>query len=427
MNTREQSALGVLEKRLNRQITASLEACARCGICTETCHYYASDPKPDYAPAYRAEALRRIYRRYFTWTGRTFPGWVGAKALDEAAIRELSDLAYGTCTMCRRCVINCPMGIDTGLLVRTARAMCEAAGVIPEGLRATVNVHLEVGNNMGVSKEDLVDTLQWMEEQLQSETGDSNARIPIDKAGARVLYTINPREAKYYPLTILAVAKIFHAAGEDWTISTKAWDVTNYALFSGNDAQARTIAGMLADEAVGLGIEEVVMAECGHGYRAFRWEGPNWLGRPHPFSVRGFVEVVAEYLASGRIRIDPSRNTIPVTYHDPCNQARNGGIIGEPKSILRRAVADCREMTPNGRENYCCGGGGGALSMTEYAKRRISAGKIKADQIRATGAKIVATSCHNCIDQLGELNRHYKLDVQVKNLCELVADALMIG
>lgn len=143
--------------------------------------------------------------------------------------------------------------------------------------------------------------------------------------------------------------------------------------------------------------------------------------------VRGFVEVMTDYIASGRIRLDPSRNQLPVTYHDPCNQARNGGIIDEPRYILSRTVLDFREMTPHGEHNFCCGGGGGALSMTEYAKRRIAAGKVKADQIRATGAKILATSCHNCLDQLAELNRHYKLNVGIKNLCELVADALIIG
>ena len=82
-------------------------------------------------------------------------------------------------------------------------------------------------------------------------------------------------------------------------------------------------------------------------------------------------------------------------------------------------------MEPHGVENFCCGGGGGMLSMSEFAKERIAAGKVKADQIRATGAEIVVTSCHNCLDQLDEISRHYKLKVKVQNLSELVANAIV--
>jgi TusE/DsrC/DsvC family sulfur relay protein len=139
-----------------------------------------------------------------------------------------------------------------------------------------------------------------------------------------------------------------------------------------------------------------------------------------------YNELAAEYLKHGRIKLDPTKNPEPVTYHDPCNQARSGGIVEEPRYLIRQAVMDFREMTPNGSENFCCGGGGGALVMPEFRERRLEAGRIKADQIRATGAKIVVTSCHNCIDQIAELSRHYNLGVKVHNVCEIVANALVI-
>ncbi|MFZ2055154.1 MAG: (Fe-S)-binding protein, partial [Candidatus Aminicenantales bacterium] len=72
------------------------------------------------------------------------------------------------------------------------------------------------------------------------------------------------------------------------------------------------------------------------------------------------------------------------------------------------------------------GGGGGQLAMTNFAKRRLEAGKIKADQIKTTGAQVVATPCHNCIDQLMELKKHYKLPIAIKTVCEIAADALVI-
>lgn len=418
-------ALDVLRERLNRQLEASLEVCVRCGLCAEACHYYVANPKPEYVPAYRAEQLRKLYRTLNDPLSKLAPQWTGAAPLNQEMIEQLIQTAFGSCTMCGRCVINCPMGVDTRQIIRTARAMLTAIDMTPEGLKATVNIHLETGNNMGVSAEDYIDTLQWMEEELQAELGNPNLKIPIDKKHAKVIYTFNPREVKYFPYLIQAAAKIFNAAGEDWTLSSASWDATNYGLFSGDDAAAKIIAGNLEKAVNDLGAETLVMAECGHGYRSQRWEAENWLGHSYPFKVISFVELQAQYLRAGRIRLDPSVNTKRVTYHDPCNQTRQGGIIDEPRYILRRCVQDFVEMTPHGAENFCCGGGGGMLSMSEFAKERIAAGKVKADQISATGAEIVATSCHNCLDQLDEIRRHYKLKVKIQNLSELVAAAIV--
>lgn len=419
------AALEVLRARLNRQLEAALEVCVRCGLCAEACHYYASNPKPEYVPAYRGEQLRKLYRTLTDPVSKLAPKWTGAAPLDEELIENLLLTAYGSCTMCGRCVINCPMGVDTRLIARTARAMLTAIDMTPEGLKATVDVHLETGNNMGVSEEDYVETVKWMEEELQSELEDPSITIPFNKKNARVVYTFNPREVKYFPYLIQAAAKIFNAAGEDWTLSSESWDATNYGLFNGDDSAARTIAANLEKAVNNLGAEMLVMAECGHGYRSQRWEGENWAGHGYPFQVISFVELQARYIHDGRLKLDPTINTKRVTYHDPCNQVRQGGVIEEPRYILRHAVTDFVEMTPHGVDNFCCGGGGGMLSMSEFARERIAAGKIKADQILATGAEIVATSCHNCLDQLDEIRRHYKLKVKIQNLSELVAAAIV--
>jgi Fe-S oxidoreductase len=418
-------AVEVLRARLNQQLEASLEVCVRCGVCAEACHYYVSDSKPQHIPAYRAEQVRKLYRSLFDPVGKRLGKWAGAAPLDQELTQSLIEAAFGSCTMCGRCSMTCPMSVDTRHILRTARAMLTAIDMTPEGLRATVEMHRETGNNMGVNREDYVDTLQWMEEELQSEVEDSSARIPIDKQGAKLVYTFNPREVKYFPYLVQAAAKIFNAAGEDWTVSTESWDATNYALFTGDDSLAADLAGRLERAVVNLGAQRLVMAECGHGFRAQRWEGENWIGHQYPFEVVSFVELMAEYLRDSRLRLDPARNEKRVTYHDPCNQVRNGGIVEEPRYILQRSVMDFVEMTPHGVDNFCCGGGGGMLAMSEFAKERMAAAKVKADQIKATGAQIVATSCHNCLDQLGEINRHYKLGVKVQNVSELVANALV--
>ena len=87
---------------------------------------------------------------------------------------------------------------------------------------------------------------------------------------------------------------------------------------------------------------------------------------------------------------------------------------------------DFREMFPNRAENYCCSGGGGAMSMSEYTPLRLKAGKVKADQLKTTGAKTVVTTCHNCVDALTDVIRHYKLGMKVAQMVNLVSSALVV-
>jgi Fe-S oxidoreductase len=249
----------------------------------------------------------------------------------------------------------------------------------------------------------------------------------VDEAGSRVLYLINPREVKFFPLSLQAAAGVFHAAGESWTLSSRTCDVTNYGYFAADDAAAGELTRRVLDEAARLGVSEIVLSECGHGFRSFRWEGPEWLGRAYPVRVRSVLELLDEYLSGNRLRVDPKRNALPVTLHDPCNLVRWGGIVEPQRRILARVTERLVEMTPNREQNFCCGGGGGMLSMEEYGARRIASGAVKVAQIRKTGARVVACPCHNCADQLIEITRVHGLDVEIRSVVEIVYDAIDWG
>ena len=298
--------------------------------------------------------------------------------------------------------------------------------LVPKTLQATVDAAVNTGNNMGIPTEEFVDTIQWMEEELQDELEDEKAGIFLDQPDKNVFYTLNPREPKFFPLSISAMAKVFYAAGEEWTLSSKYYDVTNYGYFNGNNEEATQIARNLYDEIHRLHGKRLVLGECGHGSRAMRWEGPNYLKTQYDFDTLTVVELIGEYIRSGRIKLDKTLNSKVVTIHDPCNLVRNGGLLNEIRFVVNAAAANVVEMTPYGTDNFCCGGGGGALAMSEYNERRLKIGKIKADQITATKAEIVVTPCHNCVDQLTQINHTYKLGITIKTVAELVADALVI-
>ncbi len=69
-------------------------------------------------------------------------------------------------------------------------------------------------------------------------------------------------------------------------------------------------------------------------------------------------------------------------------------VVGEENFI---------DMAPNKSNNYCCGGGGGFL-QAGYPEERRQYGKMKADQILATGAPYCITPCHNCHAQVHDLS-----------------------
>ena len=422
----QQKAIAFLSDPNDGRLLTHLNSCVRCGLCAESCMYYRTTGDERFIPARKVDLVSSVYRRYCTFTGGLFPFLTNARELDDVTIEEMTDQLFGSCTLCGRCTMHCSIGVDIPSLVKAGRSMLAALGKVPATLQSTVDAALRTGNNMAIPLEEFTDTLAWLESELKDEVGDPEASIPLNQHGKNILYTLNPREPKFFPLSISAMAKIFYAAGESWTLSTTMYDVTNYGYFSCNIGEATTIARRLYEEMGKLGAKRCVLAECGHGSRAFRWEAPNYLQTSFSFDVRTSVELLAEYLRDGRIRLERGKNPETVTLHDPCNLVREGGIVDEQRFVLRQAAEHFVEMSPHGIDNFCCGGGGGQLAMSEYNERRMKIAEIKADQIRRTGASVVVSPCHNCVDQLTQINNKFKLGVTVKTLAEIVADALVL-
>jgi Fe-S oxidoreductase len=414
-----QTALAVLEKQLNQPLLAALEVCARCSICAEACHYYQAAPSAEYIPATRAEQLRQAYRAEHDWLSRVFPAFTGAKPLTEDGLQNLAKTAFETCTLCYRCTVNCPMGVDTPLLMTAARAMATAAGYAPEELVMLADAAIEKGKDPSIYLEFFQDSIKDMETELQALLGKPEARIPMQKPGVKKLYV-----ALAGAHTILPAAAIFETVGEDWCLSI--YEAANYGVFLGDASRAKAIAARIYEEAKALGVEEIVISECGHAYYAMRWVAPNWFGEGFNFKVTSLVEVIDEYIQQGRLSLDASANAQLVTYHDSCNLARKGGVIEAPRRVLNAVVQNFVELTPNREEAFCCGGGAGLVAVADAYDLRLAAGKPKADQLRRSGAGVVAAACENCRLQIGDLSEHYGLGMGVIAIADLVVNAMRL-
>jgi len=408
--------VGVLDKRMNRQLKQYMDVCVRCAICKDACHQYVATQDMKYLPARRAELIREIYRKYFTKAGEFLPGLYEARDPDENLMDELYDSTYA-CTGCRRCTFYCPFSIDTAWITATAKGLLIAAGRGNEILGELTDAALFKGDNMEMFGPIISDGFKDQEKELREEYG-RDIPIPVNKQGADILYV-----ALAGAHSIKPAAVIFDEAGANWTISM--FEAANYGFFYGDPAKAKLIADRYMHEAKRLGVKEVVITECGHAYRVAEMFYEAWAKEKMPFKVRHILEVIDDYIADGRIKVDPKAIKERVTYHDPCQIGRNGGIYEQPRNIVKAIASDFVDMTPNREKQWCCGGGGGIVAMDEFDKVRIKSGDPKVAQIRATGATVLACPCENCRLQINELNQVHDLGLRIVPVMELVVEAMV--
>jgi Fe-S oxidoreductase len=407
--------LNLFRSKLNEAMRFYLETCTRCGVCTEACHVYASMGQVKYIAAYRAEIIRRIYKKYFKGRGKFWPSVGEAKELTEMTVDELFEAAY-SCTGCRRCMVYCPFGIDTQMIMSIAKLLLIGVNAEPEILSMLADTSIEKGKSFDLFKQGFLDGIKRLEEEVvqkwKIEAGQ--AAIPIDVEGADMLYV-----ALAGAHSIIPAAAVFNAAREKWTLSF--FEAVNFGAFVGDPTKTKLILDRIVNEALRLKVKEVCVCECGTAYRVMKQ-----LSGKQPFKVVSITEVHARYLREGRIKLDKNKLNGAITYHDPCQIARNAGVMDEPRYILQHLSDDFREMTPDPKYNWCCGGGGGLVALGEETLDfRMKSAKVKAEQVKGTGATILATACENCHTQLSNLNDHYKMNVQVEFLSSLVADALV--
>jgi len=415
-----------VKANMSRKIQAMLNSCVNCGQCAQSCHYYCSTGDSAVIPVNKAETLARVLQTYFHPVKSRLPWSKPADRPDEQMVAALYKAAYEDCTLCAKCALTCPMGINTGEILSLARAMLCSIGRLPSGLVHPVETAFKVGNYLGLTTEDFVENIEWIAEELGDEIGEEHFTIPIDKPNAEVLYIPHPLEARDLPFLLMYALKILHAAGENYTISSYDFDTVNYAYYQGSKDNMMRIAQRMLDAREKLQAKSICLAPCGHGYRVMRWEAEKYLGRRFDFPpVMSIVELIDRYLRQGRIRVEKDKYEGRITYHDPCNIARRGGVIEAPRNILAALTSDFVEMHPNKARNFCCGGGGGLASTGDFGKLRVAVGRKKADQIRATGAKIVATNCFNCMTQIRDLSQAYELGIEVKSIVELVSESLV--
>ena len=375
--------------------------CLSCGACNSSCSWFEGEGGP---------VPRQIIRMV-------------ALGLDDLLIK--SGMLWD-CLLCNRCTQNCPSGISMSNVIRKGRSHPKAGKLISEDIQKGVKSRLSTGDVNGLTREDFIETVEWLAEEFADEVNDPDAIIPYDQKGARFLYLPNPRELGINLLHLTAMSKLFYASNQSWTMSSKHTDVTNWGYFISDDEIAKQMALMVIEPAEALGIETLVLSECGHGYHVLKVLAEKLIGRKPGFEVISMPEFILRFVKKGELKLDKTVHPYRVAYHDPCNIGRKSDLYDAPRKVLEYCCKEVVELTPNRENAICCGGGGGMLQDSKSKPKRMITGKAKADQIIASGVKNIAAPCLSCHRQLGDIANHYKLGVKVDTIAAMASRSLIL-
>jgi Fe-S oxidoreductase len=408
-------------------LDAYLRIRAKCSICTVECQVYQASGDPQDIPCRRSDLLLSVYRRYFTISGLLKAPLIDDFRLTNRYIDEMAE-AYYRCTACKRCKDSCPLGIDHALVTHLARWVLAEIGIVPKALKVSVREQLEgeTHNTSAIPIIALKDTCEFLEEELEEIYPGAGIKFPIDVSDAE--YVFFPAVSDYLleADTLMGNATVLHAIGASWTIGSENFDGIDYGLFYSDRMWERIIKSQV-EEVHRLNGKKMLIGECGHASRAAKEGMVNFIPEKERVPVINIMELACEKFQSGDLKL--VRDAIPerTTYHDPCNIARKGWIIEQPRVLLRHICKDFVEMEPHGRNNYCCGGGGGTVSVDEIHNFRMGVGgKTKAEQLQATAAEVVVTPCANCKKQIDEVIAHYSLDIERKGLHDLLLRSVIL-
>ena len=428
-----------------RSLKVYLDSCVKCGACTDKCHYFLGTGDPKNMPVARQDLLRKVYRRYFTFAGKWFPSLVGAEDLTEEVLDDWYSY-FHQCSQCRRCSVFCPYGIDTAEISMAGREILDHIGKGQKYCNEIIGKVHAIGNNLGLKENALRSTLEGLEEDIEDDTGVP-VKLPLDVKGADILLVTPSADffAEPHIDGLIGYAKVFHAAGASWTISSYASEAANFGMFIGSYEQMREISLRIRKAALDLGVKRIVFGECGHAWRV-AYSFLNTLAGPFDFLDQRYPipQHICEYtwdlIQKDALKFDKSKNDhIRLTYHDSCNVARAtrmgdqpGGQFEIPRNILKTVCNHYFDMPEDTikEATFCCGGGGGLLTDELMDLRKKGANpRMKALKTVAEdhGVTHMAAICAICKTQFSKVMPDHGFERDsILSVHQLVSNAIIL-
>ncbi len=380
-----------------RGLEEELYSCAQCGYCQDACPIYAEIPWESASPRGKLYWIKNILN-----TGFLRPN----VEVDPNFVERLFQ-----CTLCGRCHEVCQTMIDTMKLWNTARTEVNYSGLRPKNLTAIVKNLEESKNPYGLEADMRLDWADYA--GLEEAPVEDRAEIAYF-VGCTTAFKGANHNIGY------ATSQLLNHLEEDWTLlGEDEWCCGSPLIMAGEEDKAEDFAEHNIEEIERRGIK-VLLTGCPSCFRMWKFEIPELLERELGFTVKHSLEHVLQ-------RINEEKLVLPVsdarlTYHDPCELSRLGGVVDEPRRILRALSKGFVEMPEHGVDVRCCGGGG--LLQATNNDLRLSIARHRLEQAKTIGAEILTSACPACNLTFQDALRTTGEELEVLDLTEYIARQL---
>ena len=387
------------------------DACVQCGRCEAMCPAFAAGQPLNPKKLIQDMVVGLAGGTDANYAGSPYPGKEVGKAKGSAieVITEglVSQETLWACTTCRACVEECPMMIEhVDAIVDMRRFLTLEKGTTPgkgsetlQNLIATDNPH---GN-------DPASRTYW--------AADQNLPVMADVKEADVLFWVSDGAFDMRSQRILrAFVKIMKTAKVNFAVlGDEERDCGDLARRLGDDATFQSLARRNIEVLKKYRFKRIVTTDP-HAFHVLKNEYPDLGGS---YEVLHHTRFINELVEQGRLQLN-ARTGGTVTYHDPCYLGRYNGEYDAPRAVLNAMGIQLAEMERSGFRSRCCGGGGGAPITDIPGERRIA--DMRMDDIRATGAEVVAVGCQQCTAMLEGV---VEPRPEVQDIAEMVAAQLV--
>lgn len=416
------------------ELRSEIDKCVRCGTCRSTC--------PTFKVIGRETSCAR---GRVTLVADYMNGGVG---LTETYLKHLKE-----CTLCGACRSKCPNGVDTVAIFAAARADATekqgvpfAASVIFKNLMASggiLSLGLKLATRLqGLFFKDASAGLGLLSRFSLPLVGSGRLVPPLAStpfldlpevkgmdgkgakkdaprvafyAGCGINFLMPEVGAKSLEAIKRAGAEVFVPQGQ------ACCGMPAYAM--GDIATARSMAlkNLEAFESVDADFIATSCATCGHGLKHLMSDlladRPELKERAEKIAAktRDISELLIKELGFKTKGASASEKRV-VTYHDPCHLGRAQGLREQPRELLKMGTGVVLKEMKN--PCLCCGLGGGLMYNNYKLSMEIAA--KKAENIKNSGAAIVATACPGCMVQLRDGLHRFGVDVKVCHIVELL-------
>ncbi len=388
--------------------------CVRCGLCLSVCPGYRQSLNETDSPRARVALVRAV-----------------KEGLLRNPTAEYSK-AFFRCLLCGACTFICPSGVAVDRILELTRGELAGLGLLPEVLSDLDN---RIAQYRNISAEENEGRLIWADNMPIPPTG-------LGKDRAEVAYFVGC-VSSFFPRSYKvpqSLVQIFDLAGVDYALLGGAEWCCGYPMFiNGELERARELIHHNVEAVRAMGVKKVVTT-CPSCFHFWKHSYPAALATPPSsppilrqaqdtalggkeggLEVQHATEFLADLLETGNLKLRELREN--VTYHDPCDLGRKGGVIEAPRRVLKQ-IPGLRlvEMAENRDNSHCCGGGGNLETFAPEVSKAVARNRIR--QAAAVGAGTLVSACQQCERTLTNAARDERIRIRVKDIAEVVLEAL---